>query len=141
MEGYEFLEHTADVKFRAYGKTLEEAFKNSAYALADTITDHKKVLEKTEKKIVIESGDKKALLYDFLEEFLVLVDTEEFLLSKIKDLRISEGENEWKLIAKVIGDKVDDKYEIGTHIKAVTYQQMEIKQSRERYTIQVVLDI
>ncbi len=30
MQKINFLEHTADVKFEAYGKTLEEAFENAA---------------------------------------------------------------------------------------------------------------
>ena len=34
---YKFLEHTADVKFRAYGNGLEEAFSNAALALKQTI--------------------------------------------------------------------------------------------------------
>ena len=30
---YRFLSHTADVKFKAYGKTLNESFENSALAM------------------------------------------------------------------------------------------------------------
>mgnify|MGYP006451174011 FL=1 len=41
MKNYEFLEHTADEKFRAYGKTLEEAFINAALATAKIMTDDK----------------------------------------------------------------------------------------------------
>ena len=40
---YKYLPHTADVKFQSYGKTLEEAFVNAAYATADVITEHEKV--------------------------------------------------------------------------------------------------
>ena len=40
---HKFLPHTADVKFRAYGKSLEEAFSNAALALTEVIADPKKV--------------------------------------------------------------------------------------------------
>ncbi|MBW3022298.1 archease, partial [Candidatus Woesearchaeota archaeon] len=40
---YEFLEHTADVKFRAYGKTLVEAFTAAAYSYADIVSAHTKI--------------------------------------------------------------------------------------------------
>ena len=30
MKTFEFLEHTADIKFQAFGKSIEEAFSNSA---------------------------------------------------------------------------------------------------------------
>jgi len=50
---YKFLPHTADAKFQAFGKTLEEAFKNAAYAMTDIITNHKKVKAKVKETIKI----------------------------------------------------------------------------------------
>jgi len=50
---YEFLEHTADVKFRAYGKTLEEAFENVALAFAETVSKGEKIKEKKKKSISV----------------------------------------------------------------------------------------
>ena len=86
MKSYEFLEHTADIKVRAYGKTLEQAFINAAYALTNIVTKDKikKIIEKT---IKVESEDEKSLLYDFLEQFLILIDSEGFLLAEIKELK------------------------------------------------------
>lgn len=137
MKPYEFLPHTADAKFRAYGKTLEEAFTNAAYAMADVITDHRKIKPTAEKTISVESENKEALLYDFLEQFLILLDSEGFLLNKIKELKIKNN----KLTAKITGDTNPKKYEIKTHIKAVTYQEMFIKKEKGVYMIQVIVDI
>ena len=75
---YKFLSHTADVKFQAFGKDLEEGFKNSAYALANTITKDK-IKPKETKKIKVKGRDTKSLLYDFLEEFLYLKDVGNFI--------------------------------------------------------------
>lgn len=141
MKGYGFLPHTADVKFRAYGKTLNVAFKNAAYALTDTMTDHKKVRGKIENNIEVKSENREALLYDFLEQFLILVDTNGFLLNKVEELKISKKGKGYVLISKVVGDKVSRKYKIDTHIKAVTYQQMKIKKVDGKYMLQVILDI
>jgi SHS2 domain-containing protein len=137
MKPYIFLPHTADTKFRAYGKTLEEAFINSAYAMADVITDHKKVESTVEKIIKVSSENKEALLYDFLEQFLILLDSEGFLLNKIKELKITSN----TLTANVFGDTKPENYEISTHIKAVTYQEMFIKKEKDQYIIQVIVDI
>ena len=38
---YKFLEHTADIKFQAFGKTFEQAFENSALAVANIISKDK----------------------------------------------------------------------------------------------------
>jgi SHS2 domain-containing protein len=137
---YEFLPHTADVKFRAYGKSLEEAFSNAALALTEVIVEPSKIKAKVEKEIEVESEDEKALLYDFLEQFLFLLDTEGFLLHEVKRLKIEKKED-YVLKAVVVGDSELEEYETETHIKAVTYQEMEIKKERNRFILQVVLDL
>lgn len=137
MKPYRFFPHTADTKFQAYGKTLEEAFANAAYALTEVITDHAKIKKTTEKTIAVASESPEALLYDFLEKFLILLDTEGFLLREIKELKIEKN----RLNAKLIGDIHPEGYEIRTHIKAITYQEMFIKKEKERFIIQVIPDI
>ncbi|MBW2963472.1 archease [Candidatus Woesearchaeota archaeon] len=137
MVQYKFLPHTADVKFQAFGKTLEEAFKNCAYALTETITNYKKIKPTVEKTIKVESENQESLLYDFLEQFLILLDSKGFLLNKIKKLTIKNN----TLTATITGDTHPEKYEIDTHIKAVTYQEMFIKKEKGQYIIQVILDI
>ena len=137
MKPYEFLEHTADVKFRAYGKTLEETFQNAAYAMTDVITDHTKIKPVIEKTISVESENKEALLYDFLEQFLILLDSEGFILNKIEDIKIQDN----KITAKIIGDNHPENYNIETHIKAVTYEEMFIKKEKDQWVVQVIVDI
>ena len=137
MVKYKFLPHTADVKFQAFGKTLEEAFQNCAYALTDTITDHKKIKPLAEKTIKVTSENQESLLYDFLEQFLILLDSQGFLLNKIKKLQIKNN----TLTATIVGDTHPENYEIDTHIKAVTYQEMFIKKEKDKFAIQVILDI
>ena len=141
MNAYKYLPHTADVKFRASGKTLNEAFKNAAYALTDVITNHKKIKSTVKKTIKITSENKEALLYDFLEQFLILVDSKNFLLNKIIILKIEEVKKGFKLTAKIAGDNHPKKYKINMQIKAVTYQEMFIKKQKGKFILQVVLDI
>jgi len=58
MDGkYEFLDHTADAKFRAYGKNIEEAFANSAAALTSIVFDAEKVESKINKAIDLNSRE------------------------------------------------------------------------------------
>lgn len=140
MKKYKFLPHTADVKFRAYGKNLEEAFSNAALALTAVITDPSKVDAKVKKIIEVSSEDEKALLYDFLEQFLILLDTDNFLLNSVKELKIKKDKG-LSLKAEIVGDTELEKYKTETSIKAVTYQEMEIKKEKGKVMVQVVLDI
>ncbi|SRR4030043_1817846 len=132
---FKFLEHTADIKFQAFGKTLEEAFKNSALAMTNAMFKGK-VKEKISKKIKVNGKDNERLLYEFLEELLVLLDSEDFILSKIKSIKIKGN----ALGAEFIGDKAS-KYDFSNQVKAITYNEMFIKKERDKWVIQVVLDV
>ena len=137
MKKYEFFEHTADAKFRAYGKSIEEQFSNAALALIAVMFDPEKIQEKITKSITIKGNDLKSLLYNFLEELLYLIDTESFIVHKVTGIKIGEIGKKHILTATLIGDKISDKYENMGSVKAVTYSEMEIKPDY----VQVVLDI
>ncbi|MEK6922189.1 MAG: archease, partial [Nanoarchaeota archaeon] len=51
MKKYNFFDHTADVMFEAYGKTLNELFENAALATQETQVDLKDVKGKIKRKI------------------------------------------------------------------------------------------
>ena len=140
MAKFKFLEHTADAKFQAYGKTMEEAFSNAALAMFSIITDIKKIKKALKNEIKAEGSDLKSLLYNFLEELLFLIDTENFLLSSIKEISIKEINKKFKLNAVAVGDKANN-YETHGDIKAVTYNEMEIKEEKSKAIVQVVLDL
>ena len=135
---FEFLPHTADIKFQAWGKTIEDVFENSALALFNALTP-KKI--KSKKKIVVraDGNDLEGLMYNFLEEFLFLLDTENFIGAKIEEIKLDK--ETFTILAKVSGDCFkNNEYEI-THIKAITYSEMEIRHLPNRWTAQVVLDV
>jgi SHS2 domain-containing protein len=104
------------------------------------ITDTKKISKETKKEIKAEGKDLKALLYNFLEEFLFLLDSDNFLLSKIEKINIKKINKVYKLEATAVGDKAE-KYETHGDIKAVTYNEMEIKEEKDKVMVQVVVDL
>lgn len=138
MEKYKFFEHTADAKFQAYGKSMEEAFSNAALAMKSIMTE-KKVEGKIKKNIQATGNDLKGLLYAFLEEILFLLDTEQFVLNEVEKISIKE-EGKFIIEAILSGDKAD-KYQICYDVKAVTYNEMEIKEEKDKIMVQVVLDL
>jgi len=136
-EKYKFLQHTADAKFQAFGKTLGEAFANAALAMFAVMFDPADVKPKIEREIKTEGKDEKALLYNWLEELLYLLDTEGFLLSRVKKITI-KGK---VLEAVVAGDLVANGYKTHGDVKAVTYNEMDIKKEKDKVIAQVVVDI
>jgi SHS2 domain-containing protein len=137
---YNFLEHTADVKFQAEAENLEEAFKESASALKETICGDINILELVKKELKIEGTDLQNLLYKFLEEFIVLLDSEDFMFAKVETIKIDK--EKFTLEATITGDK-GEHYSFTNDVKAVTYNEMEIKENPEKnsWKITVVLDV
>lgn len=134
---FKFLEHTADVKFRAYGSSLKILFKNSVKAMFHTIYQGK-VKAKYDKKISIKRDSLEDLMYDFLEEFLFLVETEGFLFSRFKKLKFDKKNLEINAI--ILGDFIE-KYPVSFDIKAITYSEMFVKKMDGHWVSQVVLDV
>ncbi|MFH1326961.1 MAG: archease [archaeon] len=135
---YKFLKHTADIKFQAFGSTLEKVFENSALAVANSMYEGK-VKEIKSIKFKVSGKDLEALMYNFLEEILFYFDSENFILKKIKKLKIIKKKG-YALNVEISGDDINN-YEINTHIKAVTYNDMFIKKQKSKWTAQVVVDI
>lgn len=135
---YKFLPHTADVKFIASGSSLEEAFSESAYALKEAIAKDSNISPQIKKEINVYGNDLENLLYLFLEEFLFIMDANNLILARIEKIKIDR--EKLKLSALVLLDDAK-KYKISNNVKAVTYNEMFIKQERGKWVIQVVLDV
>jgi len=147
---FKFLPHTADIKFQAFGKSLEEVFENASYALINIICKEK-IKAKEKKKIKIKGRDTESLLYNFLEEFLYLLDVGGFLTAKIENLKITTDSvvrnkkrfYNCELTCELLGDDVKN-YEAETHVKAITYNDMFIKKTpgkTNEFICQVVVDV
>jgi len=137
MKKFEFLEHTADVKFKAFGKSLEKVFENSALAMINIMTSQR-IKKKIKKTIIIKGKDFESLMYNFLEEILFIMDTEAFVLASVRKLKIDKENFELK--AELVGDS-PKKYEFHLDIKAITYNEMFVREENKKWVAQVVLDV
>lgn len=138
---FEYLEHTADAKFRAYGRTIEEAFENAALAMFNVMitTDH--VREVISKKIDVTSADMEGLLVDWLSELLYLFDVEQVVFGKFVVEMIKEHSGEYSLSGSASGEPIDlERHKFNTEVKAVTYNELNIKEIPIGWVVQVVVD-
>lgn len=132
---YEFIEHTADIGIKAYGKSLEESFANAATGMFNVMTDVSKVEPIGEYEVRVKSDNLENLLVDWLGELLFLHETQDVLLSEF-DVKLEN----LSLEAKVRGETIDrEKHELRDDVKAVTYHMLEVNE-KEGY-VKVLLDI
>ncbi len=138
---YHYLEHTADVLFEAYGKDLNELFRNTGLATEEVMVELKTLTSKSEHKITLEEKTVDDLLYHFLEELIFLKDTE-LLLFKEFEMNITEKKNSFKLYALCKGEKINrSKHKLGRDVKAVTLHEFEVKKENSHWKAKVLLDI
>lgn len=132
---YEFIEHTADIAIKAYGKSVEESFGNAAMGMFDVITDVSKVEPVGEYEVQVKSDNLENLLVDWLGELLFLHETQEILLSEF-DVKIEN----LSLVAKARGESINkEKHTLKSDVKAVTYHMLEVNE-KEGY-VKFLLDI
>jgi len=141
-KSYKILEHPADVRVQALGKTKEELFLNAikgmGAVLRPKIKDKK---EKIKNNIKIKSIDLNALLVDFLSEVLYLSQVNKAVYEdvKFKRLGLSTSSGQTILEAELFGNKIKS---FGEDIKAVTYHGLEIKKNKNGlYEATILFDI
>ncbi|MGQ0795637.1 MAG: archease [Nitrosopumilaceae archaeon] len=128
--GYKYLEHATDAFIEVTANTLEEAFEQAGISVVDTIVDIKSIEEKMEKEIQVTGKDMNNLLYNWLEEIIIITITEGFVANRFL-VRLQES-NGYKLVAKLRGEELDmEKHHFKVEIKAPTFHLMEIKKNNQ----------
>ena len=140
--GYSHEEHTADVLIRAAGRTLEEAFEQSALGVYNVITDTSLVKPKIRIDLEVSGFDLENLLYRWIEEMLLYTDSEGLVFSLFRVCRIEESNGEYRILSSVWGERFDpERHTHGTIVKAMTYAQMSIQERDDCWHITFVVDI
>ncbi|MCF7862333.1 archease [Candidatus Woesearchaeota archaeon] len=134
---YEYIDDiTSDVKFRAYGNNLKELFENAALALANIFCESDKIQNRKTIEISVEGTDRSDLMVNWLTNIIAEVDIEEMFFCGFEIVEVSNT----ILRAKAFGDDISPELG-GTVAKAVTNFNFELKETKEGFMVQVVIDI
>lgn len=134
---YEYVKGpTSDIVFKAYGKDMKELLENSAEALFSIICDIKQVKADNPVIMEVEGDDAKDLLFNWLQELIAAVDTDEMFFSKFDVKSIKEN----KIVVECYGEGI--KPEKGnTLVKAVTNHLFDLEEKDGLLVATVSLDI
>ena len=136
---YRTLEHATDAVIEVTADTLEDAFKIAGISVIETILDISKVTENDRKSIQVKGKDLKYLLYNWLEEIIILTITDGFAGKRII-VTISKDE-EYKINAEIFGETIDlKKHEFKVEIKSPTFHEMKIEE-KDNVTMRYLLDL
>ena len=135
---FEILPHTADVRLKVVGESLEELFSESLKGMNELMHEgfcKKKCGVHLQETISIHSQDSTALLIDFLSEVLTLSHIYHAIFGKVEFKKLDEI----SLEATVYGSKTPG---IEKDVKAVSYHEAQIKQTKsDQYETTLVFDI
>ncbi len=137
MKKYMFIEDlTSDVMFEAYGKDERELFRNVAEAMLSVICDIKRVRPERPLEVSVRGRDLKDLLFNWLQELIGRVDTEEMFFSKFEISKMDEK----KLNARIWGEPITPG-KSGTLVKGVTYYGFALEKTGKGWRARVACDI
>ena len=136
---YRTLDHATDAIIEVTADNLENAFKIAGISVIETILDISRVAEIEKKSIQVEGKDLKYLLYNWLEEIIILTITDGFAGRTIS-LNIS-NEDGYKINADIFGEIIDlKKHEFKVEIKSPTFHDMRIEQ-KDNVVLRYLLDL
>jgi SHS2 domain-containing protein len=143
-KNYKYLEHMADVEYVAYGKSLEECFKNALMAMFDTISYINKVEISKSKKVTIVVKDKarntEDLLWYALQDTLSILDSKSLFAYKVAGIKITQDKGSYKINASVYAkDRLDAHTKLD--VKGVARYNLKIKETAKGFEGNVVLDV
>jgi SHS2 domain-containing protein len=134
---YRFIDDlTSDVMFEAYGKSMKDLFENAAEALFSVICQTDRVKKTIEKEVSVSAKNPSELMFNWLQELIGIVDTDEIFLSGFKITKITDR----GLKAVCTGEEADPK-KGRTVVKAVTKYGYAFRKTAKGYVVRASLDI
>ncbi len=121
---------------------MEEAFSQAGLALFEIMLDTKNVHPKTNEEIQASGHDEKELLYNYLEELLLLFEIKQLALRDFTVSSITPTQDEIRLKGKTSGEPYDRARHNGkVEVKGITYHLMEIEKHPAKVTVRFLLDL
>lgn len=133
---YELLPHTADIKMRAYGRSLPELFVNAVagmFAVCGPRAAHPRI--QTHRMIRTTSTTHTYLLIDFLSDCLCAADTYHEAYDRVDVQELTDT-----AITAVLTGYTIESFE-NTEIKAVTYHGATVEHTNGLWSATVLFDI
>ena len=138
MEGFELVDHTADLRIIARGDGFAKALAWVATGMFSVIVDMEDIKALDSMEVYVESSSRETLVVDWLNELIYRFEGEGFLP---KAFYIRLGNNDTVIRARCKGEHIDPaRLEVKTSVKAATHHASEVTYNGE-WRLQVVLDI
>ncbi len=131
--GFKEIEHTADWELAVWAPGLDTLFEQSAAGMLSLMGMRLALDRPVERTIHLQAADNESLLVAFLSEILYMFEQHGLGFSKF-DIAIQDT----TLTCKCLGAPV---LAVEKEIKAVTYHNLSIRQTRRGFEVRLVFDV
>lgn len=131
--GYEEIDHTADLALKVWGKDFYDLLENAAAGMYDLMGIRNKPGSNAENSFQIKRDQKESILVDFLSECLYLAEVEH---QRFTTFSFKESDKE--ITVKAQGNEIKA---IDRNIKAVTFHDLEIKETSDGLKTTITFDV
>ena len=133
-KSFEEIEHTADWAYRVRGKDLAELFIQAAMGLYDLVGMQLAPGERITRSLQLKGVDRESLLVAWLNELLYFHENEGLGFDRLEIQHLDQT----SIQAKVTGAPTQQWLK---DIKAVTYHNLAIRESKSGLEVTLVLDV
>ena len=135
---YETFDHTADVGLRVRAASLDMLFSEAARGLFSLLVENIDDIRTTRQETMcLEGAALDYLLFDWLSELLFRFETEHLLFAQFTVSVTAKG-----LSAVARGESIDSsRHRLRHEIKAITYHQLDVRQTDDGWIAEVIVDI
>jgi SHS2 domain-containing protein len=135
---WEHFYHMADIGVRGRGKTLAQAFEQTAIAMMAVITEPERIQPQQAIDLSCAAPDQELLLVDWLNALVYEMATRKMLFSRFEVTLQAQ-----QLTARAWGEKIDiARHEPTVEIKGATYTELKVAQLADgSWMAQCVVDV
>jgi SHS2 domain-containing protein len=136
--GYDYFDVEADVGIHAWGPNLADAFAHAAVAAFALSVDPADVEPVERREVRAQAESREELLVNWINECLYVHEIEGFVVRRVEVDACDGG-----MVHGVLhGEEFDQRrHRPGTIVKAATFHQVAVSESRGRFDVRLVVDI
>ncbi len=137
-QGFELVDHTADVGLRLWAPTVEGVFEEAGKAVFSLICDPLTVEQTEVTDVRVEADDRELLLAAWVNELIFQFEAKRALFA---DFELKELD-ETHLVARVSGERLDPaRHAVCGGVKAATLHELAVREGAEGWEGFVILDV
>ena len=136
------IDHTGDIGIRVTAPSLPQLFERAALGTFRVLTDLAAVQASKETHVAVDGHDLEALMVRWLSELNYRHTVDGVLFGTFAVESIQETDEGLTLTATARGEPIDPaRHTVYTEIKAITFHGMNIRETDDGWTVQVIFDM